>query len=400
MIETIGENKIYVRNYSSNFNIKEYIQNVLIPRYFPNVPLNSLNLGLIGLTSEYISQGIEDAFSTASLMLNESFITKAILPKSIYSIASLFDIGYNFATPSRCKFALQINMSDIEKFATKVENSNIYRYCLDKDTRICLGPISYRFDYDIFIDFQTVNGEKQFSIYYNIDSTNSISKITNKFLNYRITNINWLVIFVNLQEFNRKTIVESITNNSMTVNSNITFSWSNQLAGFDLVYVLPNGERYTMMKKHKYTNPEIEPFCWYEFIDSNKIELSFTANTGYFQPRFNSSIEITLYTCFGTFANFTEYNDTSGIPVQKKSDRYEYNASTKMIALCYGSSINGKAIGNIEDLRNEIILAYRTGNSISTDSDLKNWFETKAKTDYVYASELFKKRDDPSGRVY
>ena len=143
MIETIGENKIYVRNYSSNFDIKEYILNILIPRYFPNVPLNSLNLGLIGLTSEYISQGIEDAFSTASLMLNESFITKAILPKSIYSIASLFDIGYNFATPSRCKFALQINMSDIEKFATKVENSNIYRYCLEP---VCSFPFCGRTD--------------------------------------------------------------------------------------------------------------------------------------------------------------------------------------------------------------------------------------------------------------
>lgn len=400
MLETIGENEIYVKNYTSNFDIKEYIQQILVPKYFPDVPMNSLNLGLVGLVSEYISNGIEDAYGTSSLMMNEAFITKAILPKSIYANASLFDLGYKFATPSQCKFALQVSLTDIEKYAEKVPNTNIYRYCIDKDTRIQVSELNYRLDYDIYIDYQIINGEKQYSVYYNIDHQNSIAKITNKYLNYRVTNIDWLVIFVNLQEFDRKFISESITNNSLTVNSNIQFSWSTQLAGFDLVYILPTGERINMIKKHKYTDPEIEPFAWYEFINENTIELSFTSNGGYFQPQFNSTIEITIYSCLGALANFTDYNDTTAVSVLKKSNRYEYNATTRMVALCYGSSINGSNIGTIDELKKEVILAYKTGNSISTDNDLKAWFETKGKTEYTHSSELIKKRDDPSGRLY
>ena len=400
MLETIGENEIYVKNYTSNFDIKEYIQQILVPKYFPDVPLNSLNLGLVGLVSEYISNGIEDAYGTSSLMMNEAFITKAILPKSIYANASLFDLGYKFAVPSQCKFALQVSLSDIEKYSEKVPNTNIYRYCIDKDTRIQVSELTYRLDYDIYIDYQIINGEKQYSVYYNIDHQNSIAKITNKYLNYRVTNIDWLVIFVNLQEFERKVITESITNNSLTVNSNIQFSWTMQLAGFDLVYISPTGERINMIKKHKYTDPEIEPFAWYEFTNENTIELSFTSNGGYFQPQFNSSIEITIYNCLGALANFTDYNDTTAVSVLKKSNHYEYNATTRMVALCYGSSINGSNIGTIDDLKKEVILAYKTGKSISTDDDLKAWFETEGKNEYTHSSELIKKRDDPSGRLY
>ena len=187
MLETIGENEIYVKNYTSNFDIKEYIQQILVPKYFPDVPMNSLNLGLVGLVSEYISNGIEDAYGTSSLMMNEAFITKAILPKSIYANASLFDLGYKFATPSQCKFALQVSISDIEKYAEKVPNTNIYRYCIDKDTRIQVSELNYRLDYDIYIDYQIINGEKQYSVYYNIDHQNSIAKIIDQWQKLKVS---------------------------------------------------------------------------------------------------------------------------------------------------------------------------------------------------------------------
>lgn len=400
MIEKIGENEVCVYDYTSNFNVKEFIQNKLIPDFFPNIPVNSLNLGFTGIVSEYMSQGIEDAFATASLMMNEAFITKAQLPSSIYNNASIFDIAYRFAKPSQCNFALQLSTDDVIQHGKRVKNTNTFRYCIDKDTSISVGDFSYHLDYDIFIDFETINGKEQFSIYYNIDENNSIANISNKYLNYRVTNIGWLVIFVNLQEYSRKIIQESITNNQVTVNSAIRFSWSNQLAGFDLVYITPDGQRFSMIKKAKYSSPEIEPFAWYSFVDDNTIELTFSSIANYFQPAFNSSIEITTYSTFGAYSNFTEYNNKTGLPVKKKSDRYEYNANTKMTALCYGSSVNGTNVGTIEDLRRDIILAYKTANSISTDSDLKAWFETQGKLSSTFTSELIKKRDDPSGRLY
>lgn len=119
MLEKIGSKDVIVHNYTSNFDVKEFIQEVLIPKAFPGIPMNKLNVGFNGVISEYVGQAIEDAHATSSLMMNESFITKAILPKSIYAEASAYDLGYSFATPSRCDFALQLSLSDVIQYSTK-----------------------------------------------------------------------------------------------------------------------------------------------------------------------------------------------------------------------------------------------------------------------------------------
>lgn len=401
MIEKIGNNnkELLVTNYSSNFDIKEFIQESLIPKAFPNIPVNKLNLGFTGIVSEMLSNAIEDSYGTASLMMNESFITRSVLANSIYSEASLFNLGYSFATPSICSFALELWLPDIIKYATKVKNSNIYRYCLDKNTKIMMNENSYSFDYDIYIDFQSVGGKTVFNIYYNIEEINSISKITNKYIKHQVSSINWLILFVDLQEFDRKVDSKPITDNLVTVNSDISISWSRQLAGIDLVYISPQGERLPMELKVQYTNAEIEPFVWYKFYSDNTIKLMFSNNSGYFQPAFNSSIEWTIYTCNGKSADFESYDRKAGVPVQKKGDKYSYNANTRMTALCYGPSHDGLDKGDIEDLRNEVIYAYNTVNVLTSDHDLKMWFNKYAKQHNTYA-EFFTRRDDPSGKLF
>lgn len=399
MLEQIGNKDIIVRNYTNNFDIKEFIQEVLIPKAFPDIPMNKLNLGFTGITSEMISQAIEDAQGTASLMMNEAFITRAVLPNSIYSEASLYNLGYTFATPSRCNFALQLWLPDIIKFSTKVRNTNTYRYYLDRDTKLVLGDNSYKLDYDIIIDHQFIDGKRVFNIYYNMEETNSISKNTNKYVKHQVTSINWLVLFVELQEFDRKVETKSISDNLITVNSDIQLKWTRQIAGIDLVYITPSGERIPMTLKTQYTKAEITPFAWYRFYNDNTIILSFSNNKGYFSPAFNSKIESTIYTCRGKASNFDAYDRKAGVPVQKTGSRYSYNANTKMVALCYGGSIGGLDKGDIELLRDDVILAHNTANVLTTDHDLQLWFNNYAKR-YGTRSEFFKRRDDPTGRLF
>ena len=397
MLETDGN--FVVRDYTSNFDIKEYIQNVAIPKAFPNIPVNKLNVGFTGVISEYISQAIEDSYGTASLMMNESFITRAILPNSIYSEAALFDIGYTFATPSRCNFALQLWTEDVLKYSTDIKNSLVKRYILDKNTKIILGDNSYTFDYDIIIDHQYIDGRLVFDIYYDTTENNSISIITNKYINHQVSSIGWLVIFVELSEFTRKTDTIHISDNLVTVNSDIEIKWIKQIAGLDLTYVTPSGEKKPMKLKNRYTNPEMEPFVWYRFYNDQTILLSFSSNKGYFVPEFNSSIEYTIYTCRGKSSNFVTYDRKSGVPVQKTGNRFSYNATTKMVALCYGGSIGGLDKGDIELLRDDVIMAYNTSNALTTDTDLKLWFERFGKR-YNTKSKFFKRRDDPSGTLF
>lgn len=399
MIEKIGNKEIYVRNYTSNFDIKEFIQEALIPKAFPNIPMNKLNLGFTGIASEMISQAIEDAHGTASLMMNESFITRAVLPNSIYSEASLFNLGYTFATPSRCNFALQLWLPDVIKYSTRIVNSNTSRYILDKDTKLMLGNNNYRLDYDIIIDHQFIDGKRVFNVYYNTEEKNSIAIVNNKYVKHQITSIDWLVLFVELQEFDRKIEVNSITDNLVTTNSDIELKWTQQIAGVDLVYITPQGERLPMKLKTQYTKEDIDPFVWYSFYNDNKMILSFSNNKGYFTPAFNSKIESTIYTCRGKSANFDSYDRKAGIPVQKTGERFAYNSNTKMVALCYSGSVGGSDKGDIELLRDDVILAYNTANVLSTDHDLQLWFNNYAKRHNTRA-EFFKRRDDPSGRLF
>ena len=399
MLEKIGNDEIIVRNYTDNFSIKEFIQEELIPKAFPNIPMNKLNVGFTGIVSEYISQGIEDAHGTASLMMNEAFITKAVLPNSIYSNASLFGLGYTFATPSKASFALQLQLSSVIEKSTPVSNTNTMRYVLDKDTKLVLGDNVYKPDYDIYIDHTFINGKRVFSIYYNIEETNSISDITNPFIKHQVSTIDWLILLVDLKEFDRKVDEESITDNLITSNSEIELMWTRQIAGLDLVYISPKGQRQTIKLQTQYTKPSTEPFCWYRFIDDNTISLSFNSNNGYWVPEFNSRIEYTIYTTNGKSSNFTSYDSKNAVAVEKNAERYGYNADTKMVAICYSGSHGGLDKGTIENLRDDVILAYNTSNVLTTERDMQLWFDTYGKKCGTRA-EFFKRRDDPTGRLF
>lgn len=399
MLEKVGDKDIIVRNYTDTFNVKEYIEDVLIPEAFPDIPMNKLNLGFTGVISEYMGQVIEDVQGEASLMLNESFITKAVLPSSIYAEAAVYGLGYRFATPSECTFALEIKLADVIEYSEAVQNTTNYRYILDKDTYIMLGDSRYRLDYDIYIDHTMLNGKRVFNVYYNTEENNSISDLSSQYIKHQVTSTGWLVLFIKFKEFDRKTDQVSITDNIITTNSDIEITWTRQIAGIDVIYISPEGQRLQMTLKPEYTDPEVEPFAWYHFVDDNTISLSFSSSSGYWSPDFNSKIEYTIYTTSGKSGDFTSYDRNTGIPVKKTGDNYQYNAETGMIALCLSGSYNGADRGDIEQLRNDIIVAKNTVNVLTTSKDLDLWFENFGRV-YGTKAKFFKRRDDPSGRLF
>lgn len=399
MLEKVGNKDIIVRNYTDNSNVKEYVQEVLIPEAFPNIPMNKLNLGFTGVISEYMGQVIEDTQAEASLMLNESFVSRAVLPSSIYADAAVYNIGYRFATPSSCTFAVEIKVDDVLNDAELVPNTYIHRYILDKNTKLVMGDVGYKFDYDVYIDYTKMNGKNVYNVYYNMEESNSMSSITNKYIKHQVTSTGWLVMFVDLKEFDRKTDTSSITDNIVTTNSEIEISWTRQIAGLDVVYISPQGQRLSMVLKEEYTDPEVEPFVWYRFIDDNTIGLSFTSNTGYWTPDFNSKIEYTIYTTAGASSNFTSYDRDTNIPVKKVGDNYPYNADATIVGVCFSGSTGGADRGDIEQLRSDVILARNTVDVLTTDNDLAMWFDNYGKV-YGTKAKFFKRRDDPSGRLF
>lgn len=425
MLEKIGDKDIIVRDYTDNFSAKEYIQSELIPKAFPDIPVGKLNAGFVGVINEYLGQLTEDSYHTASLMLNENFITRAILPSSIYAEAGLFDLGYTFATPSKAQFAVQLWIDDILERGQPVRGSTAidndanrrdtgkYRYVLDRDTKVIVGNNTYRFDYDVIIEWQKkyVNGRElvPFKARYDIPDgqdvtagngfVNSIALQGSRWIKCRVTQKGWLILLVTLQEFNRKVIETSITDNLKTTNSDIELSWPDQIAGLDLVHIDTKGQRHPMRKKLQYSDYETVPFAYYQFTGDNSISLSFSPAIPAWKPAFNDRIEATIYTTIGAAGNFDTYDSSVPIAVEKTGARYEYNADTHIVAVCYSGSTLGTDKKGIEMLRSDVKSAYNTVKVLSTDHDLEEWFLNFAQR-YDTRSTFFKRRDDPTGRLF
>ena len=124
---------IVLPNYSDDSKSKEYIMNTLMPRVFHDIPLNNLNIGMFSIISEYLSQALESQSFTSSFFYNESFVTKAVLPDSIYSEAAIFNIGYSFATPSSTMFVLELKLEDIYNNAIRNADTGLYEFVIDKE---------------------------------------------------------------------------------------------------------------------------------------------------------------------------------------------------------------------------------------------------------------------------
>ena len=409
----MADNEI-LNNYSDDSQIKEYIRQRLMPRVFKNIPMNRLNVGEIGIINEYMSQALENQAFTSSFYFNESFITKAVLPDSIYAEAAIFNLGYSYAIPSSCNILLELSLDDIYRNATYNASTGLYEFILDKNTVINLtdNGNTYSLDYDILIQYRNVQTSNDKATipawncqYTNMDEMNSIATNKDRYITYRVTS-KWLCLFVQVNEYVReKHVVVNNTTNGIA-NTDTLISCQNHICGFDVKYVDANGNEQWIPHDHilpMFANvKDNEPYVHYIMDNPQTIRFMFELDgSKYFTPGVNSSYEIYVYTCHGEAANFTDWdNDESQPQVIATTSRYANNANVlKACFVLAGGSIGGTNIGTVETVRRETIEAYNTVNVLSTDHDLDEWFKTFYFKNVLYPY-FFKRRDDPWGRIW
>ena len=403
--------EIMLQNYSDDSKIKQYIQSVLAPRVFKDIPLNVLNTGSLSLITEYMSQGIEQLAFTSSFYFNESFITKAILADSIYAEAAIFNIGYSFATPSASNFLLELRIEDIHNNAVLNADTGLYEFILDKDTKFNLSNGSvYSLDYDILIQYKNVetttleNAVQAWNVQYtNKDQLNSIATNKNTYIVYRVTDT-WLCLFIQASEYERQvhTVVNNMTGG--VPNQDTVISCINHIAGFDIKYIDNKGNEQWIPHDHILPiNDDVKdtnPYVHYIMDNPQTIRFMWQLNgSKYFVPKVNSSYEITIYTCHGEAANFTAFNNEEQPQVITASNRYSNNGNVMKAAFVISGSMGGTNIGTIETVRRETIEAYNTANQLATDHDLDEWFKTFYFKNVLYPF-FYKRRDDPWGRIW
>ena len=409
---------VILNNYSDDSRIKRYIQQELMPRVFHDIPLNVLNTGAFSIINEYISQATEQMAFTSSFYFNENFITKAVLPDSIYAEAAIFNIGYDFATPSTTNILLELKLSDLFAITQNSENKNettgLYEFILDKNTLINMKDgQTYSLDYDISFQYMspstasdTRNGT--WIVKYLMDEKNSISVNKNQYISYRVTD-NWLCLFVKASEYTRttQTVINNMTNG--VPNQDTIIKCNDHICGFDIVYVEPSSKvgeadkRIPIRTDHilpiHSTVTDKLPYVHYIMDNSQTIRLMWQIQGNRaFVPKMNSRYEITVYTCHGKSANFTEAPDEQP-NVVTATNRYKNNANVLKTAFIISGSLGGTDIGTAEHVRRKTIEAYNTANVISTDHDIEEWFKTFY-FEHILFPFFFKRRDDPWGRIW
>jgi hypothetical protein len=402
---------VMLNNYSDDSQIKRYISEVIAPRVFKDIPMNVLNSGHFGLINEYMSQAIEALGFTSSFYFNESFITKSVLPDSIYAESALFNIGYAFATPSQARFMVQLAIEDLRENSTYNPTTGMMEFILDKDTKFNLSNGNvYSLDHDILVYWKDVQANRHNVAieawgceYTNLDP-NMLARNKQRYILYRVTDV-WLCMFVNASEYERETHIVTNTMTNGVPNPDTVIDCSGHICGFDIKYVGPNGEeewlaRRNILPIHSRVDNG-NPYVHYIMDNPQTIRFMWqSAGRRHFIPPLNSSYEITVYTCHGKAANFTAFNNDEEPFVLTNSNKYPNNANVmKACFVIPGGSLGGSNINSVEMTRRQTIEAYNTANVISSDNDILQWFKTLFFKQVLYPF-FFKRRDDPWGRVW
>ena len=352
------------RDYTDNFTMKSMAMNTLVPKYFPNIDVSKLNIGEIGYVTELISNVMEDGFRTASTLINEAWVNRAQIPENIYASAAYFQLDANFASSAKALFIIMIPEAEVLSNATI--SGNIREFTLDKDTQFLVENKVFTLDYDIVITMKKIQGAWVYGAQYDTSYTNSISDIDSKYIKIRKNTDGYLYIVTYLHQVVREYTIENIINDNKIVLPSIDIPFSDQLAGFDVFYTLPGTtNRITLEKQMMFTSPVKTPFCFYKFKDDNTISISFATKEAYFQPVFNSTIEVVAYTTTGSAGNFSEYVGTA-IAVTTTDTNFSYNTNVVISASTYGRSYGGADSKDIDTLRSLTIEAFSTSNAITT----------------------------------
>lgn len=392
------------KNFSSIYNIKDYISTTVLPKYFNTDKVNDLNIGLLGMTTELMSNFTEDAFNTITTYLNEMHPNLAILPESIYNQAALFDDNNLFATPAEMTAWLFID----EQFI--LNNMEDDKFHIDSSMIVDIEGVQFMLDYDVVIN---VKGDSNFiySIQYETtrydtsfyNDLSTITKGTSPYIKSKriyYNNEPYIAMMVNLHQVTRTRVDETVINNTVLNASSFTIKLDGEIAGFNVFCKLSTETEYVQLEKKMLGSAAVKdlPFCYYRLTDEDELEISFTLKDGYYKPDFGSEIIIEYYSTLGSEGNFDLYTG-SDIITTGSSDTYQYNNNMTVFCIPHSDSKYGAERISIDDLKNSNIENFSTVKSYTTENDLQLYFSRFVGYNNVKTYTI-KKRDDIEERIF
>ena len=379
--------------------------------------LSLLKTGLFGYINEISSHEIKNAVFHRNILYDEHFLNSASFPQSIYNFAKLYNVPVSTSHPAHMMVELIINKDELinNPIKTEILNSEsisstalkTYQLILNRNNEFGIEKFKYLLPYDVIINMKQINSN-DYNITASYDFTSSKFPYEDEILSpyikvyQEIVNGEKYIIFaLDVYQMERSTQTFNIMSEDISDNLFYTTSFTNQLAYFNVYYTYKNETSLLNLYFNNTYNPtdSDEKYCYYSFLDNDKIQISFSSLPNSFRPRYNSIITVECMTTYGSEGNFS-YKGEISFSISDINNNSFGKINATVVPLT--DSANGSDSLTTTQMKQKIIKEIVTRDSLITDNDLSIFFTDLNNNNSVNESfiKFFKKQDDFLRRIY
>ena len=358
---------------------------------FENVDF--LKSGLFGYVTESLAMIMRDSSFHKTMIYKENFLNTAILPKSIYNWAKMFNVNCIDAIPSSRNGIFTINVKDIDSGINNISN-NIEEYrekygiveegnfiVLDKENPIIAGDYYFSLEHSIEI---YKNKKNSYVIKYCVNEQNvttSFGDYTNTIIPYQYKTENGETYITFKARIFQYKIVETskiISSSSFLDIRTHTFTYTGQLCGLSLEYTKNNETTNVDLKFSNITmqsdTESTVMSAYYSLDDENTVEIVFNSNKTGGLPQAGGTLTLKTFITEGSSGNISF--DGDAIFLISQEDFKVISVAVKLDSIILTSGLDQSSL---QQIKNTIINKFSLRNTIITENDLNIWFENQSK---------------------
>jgi hypothetical protein len=402
---------------SSKYDIYSKLLNVA-QKYTDVENTDYIRTGLFGYITESMAMIARDSSYHKTMLYNESFLNTAVMPKTVYNWAKMFNINITAATPAYADLVVTIATDNIEAFSTNANTrpdrdkfkedlallQSTKVLIMDRDNPFIAGTFKFTLEKSVFI-YKSKENSNAYTVKYcsTEDISTGYQQLETLYIKNSIQRIDgqeYLQFVIRVYQYEKVVLTKQITSSSFLNTKIHKFEFVDQYAGAKLFYSKggvkePVELRYTNIGDE--TDSTIK-FAYYNLIDQDTLQITFSSLAGDFIPSANSILELELYTTKGSNGNIT----FSGDVIYRFNDEAARNLPV-LVNFATNLSIGGIDSPSINKIKNTIINEISTRDVIVTETDLNKYFQTLTsllETINDGKITFIKKRDDILRRVF
>lgn len=362
----------------------------------------TLYASTFGYMGEVFSSILQNSIIMSSEFSNEVIATRAKFDRNVLIHAKSLGINKIEATPATMKILLCIPEKNV---LTNMRNSPYTKE--DQCLLDCTFPLTidgkeFHLNYDIIItrvenDALQLENKVAYTGEYRLPENSEENKYLPTIGIFKMdNNENMLILTTDIKQIMYTTIEENIISDNSITNKTLNFRFTDQLVDFDVVVYEGNATEPTVILTPVYDGlyNTIENYCWYSYMNADTIRIRFDENS--YRPRINSKVLIRVRTTLGLAGSF-KYVDDVYLSFNNTTDT-KYNGMDVLIKQRDVGAVGGLDRASVEELRKIIPKERLSRGSITTLTDLRNFFNsfnTEQSTMHV-----FRKEDNILTRVY